>query len=228
MSPGIFRAAALVSGAVALFTLIVPGEAGAAETVFLSPTTGSHLTVARVPLLGRLPGGWKKPSFSLNGKPLAAVKMRGDAFSAILQPAAGENVVEISAGAEKARLVFSWGGKNPGRPGYRYHAPVTKEDCGGCHPGGGAGRAPAAACAVCHGKRTEPFPHGPVASGECVSCHDPHGSVNPSLERVPGRKGCLLCHDQSSSRAHVDGAQNADCVKCHDPHGGKDRLFLKK
>ena len=40
-------------------------------------------------------------------------------------------------------------------------------------------------CASCHQmvKSNDKFVHGPVAAGECLACHDPHGSDEPAQVR---------------------------------------------
>jgi predicted CXXCH cytochrome family protein len=47
--------------------------------------------------------------------------------------------------------------------------------------------------------------HGPVASGWCVACHDPHKSPNPSLLRyAPAARLCLQCHERSELAASTE------------------------
>jgi predicted CXXCH cytochrome family protein len=72
-----------------------------------------------------------------------------------------------------------------------------------------------ALCFECHDEfspestpRDELSLHGPVASGWCVTCHDPHKSRNPSLLRyAPAARLCLQCHKRSefaaSSETHI-------------------------
>jgi predicted CXXCH cytochrome family protein len=53
--------------------------------------------------------------------------------------------------------------------------------------------------------------HGPVASGWCVTCHDPHKSRNPGLLRhAPAARLCLQCHERSelaeSAETHLPKA----------------------
>jgi predicted CXXCH cytochrome family protein len=94
--------------------------------------------------------------------------------------------------------------------------------------------------------------HGPVASGWCVLCHQPHSSVNRKLlYESPANRLCGRCHlpatllstpehlpatpaSESSPTAAIDDAEPdefdqvvADCTRCHDPHRGPDRRLLK-
>jgi predicted CXXCH cytochrome family protein len=93
-------------------------------------------------------------------------------------------------------------------------------------------------CAQCH----DAFPgtrsrHVPVAEGECMSCHDPHGSAEPKLLKRPLNDLCFECHERAEFRVHavvgvdlggshplsgaVDPARKGErftCVSCHEPH----------
>jgi predicted CXXCH cytochrome family protein len=52
-------------------------------------------------------------------------------------------------------------------------------------------------CAECHREQTRPFvfEHAAMREG-CVTCHNPHGSVNPKLLTVRDSNLCLRCHAQ--------------------------------
>lgn len=62
----------------------------------------------------------------------------------------------------------------------------------------------------------------------CFSCHDPHGSDNPSMLRARGNALCLTCHAPNTAtgplapsiEAHthhgIDSA-GSQCVACHMP-----------
>lgn len=49
-------------------------------------------------------------------------------------------------------------------------------------------------CAMCHEVSRDPVIHGPVKSGQCLSCHDPHGSEFKAHTRADGNALCLACH----------------------------------
>jgi predicted CXXCH cytochrome family protein len=111
------------------------------------------------------------------------------------------------------------------------HAPATTS-CTSCHlPHSGPARllkaqAPAL-CETCHEDIAQQVarkhPHPPAAAGECLTCHNPHGSDNKgSLKDAPSAL-CLTCHEDlkkvSEARNIHKPFQSGDCVACHEPHG---------
>jgi predicted CXXCH cytochrome family protein len=94
--------------------------------------------------------------------------------------------------------------------------------------------------------------HGPVVSGWCVTCHQPHSSPYAHLLHTePAASLCLRCHqsadllaftaehrpsDPESGFPSPSEAQEIqgpvapvvrDCTRCHDPHRGRDPFFLR-
>ena len=122
------------------------------------------------------------------------------------------------AGKGKAPLIFR---------SYRLH-PALEEGCDGCHrlkEGKLEVKEQKEACYACHddfGKTAggeQRHLHEPVANGECTSCHDPHYSTLPKLQKDP--KGCLACHELFPSRGSVHRpVRRGRCTDCHDPHAG--------
>jgi DmsE family decaheme c-type cytochrome len=53
-------------------------------------------------------------------------------------------------------------------------------------------------CASCHREQTKPvvFEHDAMREG-CVTCHQPHGSVNNKMLAQPDPNLCLRCHAQA-------------------------------
>ncbi len=62
----------------------------------------------------------------------------------------------------------------------------------------------------------------------CFSCHDPHGSDNDAMLRLPGSGVCLTCHGPNSQNGplattieqhthHAAGSAGGECVACHMP-----------
>lgn len=114
--------------------------------------------------------------------------------------------------------------------------------CLQCHRlHGGAARAlqepPDALCLRCHKKLVNSaeggYTHSPVAKGQCVSCHVPHGGPDEH-DTLSGLSDlCLSCHDATTdawSKAHhgVPTAKS-DCVGCHNPHSfNRDAALLRK
>ena len=54
-------------------------------------------------------------------------------------------------------------------------------------------------CQRCHAlDTTKAYIHGPLASGGCLVCHDPHRSPNRYLLVSASDGFCLHCHDRAS------------------------------
>jgi predicted CXXCH cytochrome family protein len=55
-------------------------------------------------------------------------------------------------------------------------------------------------CAECHREQTKPhvFEHEAMRDG-CMTCHQPHGSVNPKMLAERDNNLCLKCHAQTQS-----------------------------
>ena len=71
--------------------------------------------------------------------------------------------------------------------------------------------------------------HAPVASGECVICHNPHRSSGRFLLKAATAADlCGRCHDVGNLNGIPghEGIQGADCSQCHVPHvaAGEDLL----
>lgn len=73
--------------------------------------------------------------------------------------------------------------------------------------------------------------HGPVASGLCIGCHNPHQS--PRRYMLLGKDTvdlCTQCHEKDGLRqrtaAHAK-ATKLDCLACHNPHMGRTAMILK-
>ncbi len=98
-------------------------------------------------------------------------------------------------------------------------------------------------CFYCHEEPADPsHGHQPVAEGACLSCHDAHGSSEPSLLHLPGEELCLSCHNrvyrtdssetinirrlvrgQAMAHSAIDGG---GCTVCHQAHGSEYRALL--
>lgn len=114
-----------------------------------------------------------------------------------------------------------------------HHTAFTKKKCETCHLPGNDNElnlSQPELCYKCHPVYKFTFEHGPVASGFCTTCHDPHKVNNPKLLLAVGQELCLKCHDQSGlgkSREHRDMG-SLPCTKCHNPHGGNKKYFLNQ
>ncbi len=150
----------------------------------------------------------------------------------------GLNFVE--AGGKRLRLYYLPGakmdrfilqGKKSDEP-YIFRAakihPALDDGCDGCHTfedGKLSSKPQKESCYACHtdyskveeGKQV--FLHTPVAGGECTSCHDPHFSMLPKLQK--SEKGCRECHDAFPEDGVVHKPVGyGDCISCHSPHAG--------
>ncbi|MFQ5608175.1 MAG: cytochrome c3 family protein [Candidatus Zixiibacteriota bacterium] len=143
--------------------------------------------------------------------------------------------------------------------GIQAHPPYADRDCSACHRmtdrRGGSGSMSFTPrdeggssswlsfpveelCFECHSDMTEEYAeenglniHDPVASGECVTCHNPHRSPYKALllkERA--RELCLDCHDESIPEGeddHPELEDSDDCTDCHNPHISEDDFLLE-
>ncbi len=70
--------------------------------------------------------------------------------------------------------------------------------------------------------------HGPLAAGDCFSCHDRDlgGHAYPLLR--PGNDTCTFCHQVGNSQMHRHEAlDESGCLGCHDPHAGRKFLLVE-
>jgi predicted CXXCH cytochrome family protein len=110
------------------------------------------------------------------------------------------------------------------------HGPYAAKLCDACHAKGATNAlAPPAdeLCAQCHTIKTDKkFMHGPLVSGGCLVCHDPHSSRYPYL-LVSDSGSCLDCHDREAV-ARIEGHRiDSNCTTCHDAHGSDTKYLLK-
>jgi predicted CXXCH cytochrome family protein len=86
-------------------------------------------------------------------------------------------------------------------------------------------------CTFCHKLRLNNNIHEPVKKGECIKCHDSHGSDFPSLLKSdPGKHLCTSCHTKeeeylSRKYTHAPAAQGA-CILCHQGHSSSYKNLL--
>ena len=81
--------------------------------------------------------------------------------------------------------------------------------------------------------------HGPVGTGDCTICHDPHGGNNRFQLWADGKgKLCVICHEDKKKYLAVTPRQKLKvhgiltargCVACHSPHATdyKFQLFAE-
>jgi predicted CXXCH cytochrome family protein len=119
-----------------------------------------------------------------------------------------------------------------GKALYRSHGPYAAQLCEACHyQGGGKLVMPVEdLCLYCHDLNIRrKHIHGPVASGGCRVCHDPHGSGKAFLLVSDSTTFCFTCHDEAEvgSREVHAGAKGMQCTDCHDPHSSDNDFILK-
>jgi predicted CXXCH cytochrome family protein len=81
--------------------------------------------------------------------------------------------------------------------------------------------------AQCHARMAkEKHLHGPVASGDCTTCHQPTGKAHPAEKGAfkladTGAKLCFSCHDSANfiGKTIHEPVRAGACTSCHDPHG---------
>ncbi len=119
------------------------------------------------------------------------------------------------------------------RAGYGEHGPYAARMCGACHLSTAANSYVEPLdqlCFRCHDlKLDKKYVHGPLASGGCTVCHDPHSSRYQYLLVSESDTFCFHCHEekavwQTEAHADIDGQP---CTTCHDPHQSDDPALLR-
>lgn len=112
------------------------------------------------------------------------------------------------------------------------HLTDNWEQCQGCHKQGDAsakvGQSPSL-CFACHDRNNDKrYVHGPLAVGDCLTCHDPHGGYGSAHLRKEQTSLCGSCHaarESSATAACLTAGKG--CVDCHDPHQSDMKYLLK-
>jgi len=114
---------------------------------------------------------------------------------------------------------------------YKEHGPYAAKQCGGCHDRGSNRLIvpKQELCFQCHTLDIrKKYIHGPLASGGCTVCHQPHGSSYAFLLVAEPKEFCLYCHAKEDiSRNAVHGEMDAQCTMCHDAHGSNEQYLLR-
>ena len=96
-------------------------------------------------------------------------------------------------------------------------------------------------CYRCHiiGSKWDDYAsvHGPVGTGDCTVCHDPHGDTYRYFLWADGKLDlCLACHRDKKKLFAADSPfksvhgiiKGAGCTVCHSPHASKYQFQLHK
>jgi predicted CXXCH cytochrome family protein len=120
-----------------------------------------------------------------------------------------------------------------GKPqGGSTHEPYGEKRCDDCHDKAKGGlKMPARElCLSCHTDFNRGvFVHGPSAVGDCLACHLPHSSSQPTLLIAPRQQVCFICHTEPRQAAAMHDRflkTGASCADCHSPHDSDLRYFL--
>jgi predicted CXXCH cytochrome family protein len=115
---------------------------------------------------------------------------------------------------------------------FQEHGPYAAKMCDACH-NAGLGNAlvvPAGQlCYRCHElKLDKKYIHGPLASGGCLICHDPHSSSYRPLLVSKSDDFCFSCHDPADvAKNPAHAVMNQGCTTCHDAHMSDTPFLLK-
>ena len=115
---------------------------------------------------------------------------------------------------------------------FSQHPPFAEKQCDSCHDRAMTNNLVAPKeelCFICHDFPTDKkYVHGPLASGGCLVCHDPHSSKFPKLLVAESGTFCLYCHDRAAipkDESHV--RTDIQCITCHDAHMSDKKYLLK-
>ncbi|RMG61134.1 MAG: hypothetical protein D6713_00970 [Deltaproteobacteria bacterium] len=227
--------------ALVLFALLLSSGPAFGEVTLIYPQDRTLVAGKSVTLYGYTDG---EESFQVQVNFLKKIDVESEGFFSVEVPlipalnvvsVGGETVRLFSLpGAKLDTFVFKTAKEETTFTSFRLH-PALEEGCESCHSlEEGDLQIPEdlkETCFSCHEDFTKDddeeereFIHGPVAEGECVSCHTPHFSKNPKLlvEYPPG-KLCVTCHDDKDP-SEVEGTTihrpvaKLECQRCHSPH----------
>jgi len=219
---------------IALLSPLSPPAAAQADKTYpvgktsieiLAPIEGAAVPPGKLLLIGRVKGGSALGvEVDVNGKVHQKTLTAGGGFMTSVYVTKGQNVLTVHAdGASVERRIVA-----SDTVTYRYHPEVEK--CTACHGETARGYLVTgrqdAVCYQCHDRKDgKKLLHGPLGGGDCTTCHDPHGALNPALTVAKAEGLCVKCHDQPHSEKHMRESRAVGCVTCHDPHSsGKDYL----
>ena len=115
---------------------------------------------------------------------------------------------------------------------FTQHPPYRDKQCDACHDRSMTNNLVAPKeelCFICHDfPMDKKYVHGPLASGGCLLCHDPHSSKYPKLLVAESGTFCFYCHDRAAipkDESHT--RTDIQCIACHDAHMSDKKYLLK-
>lgn len=200
----------------------------------LAPTDKALLISGKVMLIGRIDDAARaaEVKYLVDGQGLRAIPVKAGGFSQVVNLSPGKHEIKVSAVGHNAHTLTVTVDPSPRDPDtvYKTHPGVAENKCGDCHDARSKGTiGDLTVCAAsCHGdQKGGKFLHGPIGSGQCIPCHDPHGSVNKRLLKGEDKELCFLCHNAEDVEPHYRETKKLRCLNCHDPHGSDKKFILK-
>lgn len=166
--------------------------------------------------------------------PRQTYKVKSFLFDGVPDPYAVENELELDTINQNGTLSNDTLSLTASRNQMNFHAPYQERDCASCHDRNQMGklRLPLPElCNQCHEDFSDKYKivHGPVVSGYCTECHNPHQSKIEKLLTRSGQELCFTCHEAVLFKEGTfhEKIKTTDCTQCHNPHGGDNRLMLQ-
>lgn len=118
------------------------------------------------------------------------------------------------------------------RAAYYEHAPYAARECDSCHDRNRTNALVTSKeqlCFNCHDLQlNQKYVHGPIASGGCLVCHDPHSSRYAFLLVSEPSTFCFHCHDPNAiPKDEPHTRTDVQCTLCHDAHMSDKKYLLK-
>lgn len=229
-----------------IMALVFPIVECTAEEIHLAlPGTRVVLSEENYVLCGTVSSGVETVAVTAVEKKMQ-VEVEVGGFSIPLDLSPGSNLVEVkSPDGETVRVEIFLQSEDEPAPAdavelvlHEFGIPEEIEDCGSCHPekerqqgDWTAIEIEQSTCAEdCHEEEVDqPYLHGPTAIGNCVACHNPHGSQHRRFLVTATEHLCSRCHDIEAEEAGSvlhSPFEEGECVSCHSPHGGANQLFF--
>ncbi len=226
--------------------------ASADDVKFIYPVTKTVIYVSEIRVIGKADNNQPLALYVENiaGKREFQVTPADNYFDFETKLEPGKNTISIPAGsgtADSIEVIYSDKESSASYPDdYLPYYLHTKNNltgtCENCHPKNDDNVVQykyvvqKLTCITneCHPKFDEgKFQHKPFQKGNCVGCHNPHGSDNKDFLKYFGSDLCFTCHADAEKMAveakHVHfPVSRGECTSCHDPHKSNLEYHLKR